>query len=128
MRLSEITYDAAQPITGYGSGFFRVGPHLLRGACLITPWDAGPWGGLDDHAAPLALADKIDVLLLGMGAQIAHPPAAFRAALEGAGIGLEVMASATACRTYNVLLSEGRRIAAALLPLPSPPSDAQTSQ
>lgn len=117
MRLTEITYGTAKPVEGYGPGFFRVGGHVLRGACLITPWDAGPWGGLKDTAVPLSMTGRIDVLLLGMGAEIAHAPAAFRAALEEAGIGVEVMSSPAACRTYNVLLSEGRRIAAALLPV-----------
>lgn len=117
MRLTEISYGTAQPIEGYGPGFFRVGGHVLHGPCLITPWDAGPWGGFDDMAAPLALANRIDVLFLGMGASIAHPPKAFRTALEAEGIGLEVMNSPAACRTYNVLLSEGRRIAVALIPV-----------
>lgn len=117
MRLTEISYGTAQPIEGYGPGFFRVGGHILRGTCLITPWDAGPWGGLEDLDTPLALAGKIDVLFVGMGAAVAHPPKAFRDRLDEAGIGVEVMASPAACRTYNVLLSEGRRIAAALIPV-----------
>ena len=117
MRLTEVSYGSARPIEGYGPGFFRVGGHVLRGACLITPWDAGPWGGLTDTDVPLTMAGRIDVLLLGMGAEIAHPPAAFRVLLEAAGIGVEVMNSPAACRTYNVLLGEGRRIAAALLPV-----------
>lgn len=117
MRLTEISYGSAQPIDGYGPGFFRVGGHVLRGACLITPWDAGHWGGLEDVAAALALRDQIDVLLIGMGAEIAHPPKSFRQTLEEAGMGIEVMNSPAACRTYNVLLSEGRRIAVALLPV-----------
>lgn len=117
MRLTEVTYDTAQPVEGYGPGFFRIGGQVLRGACLITPWDAGPWGGLDDTATPLALTGRIDVLFVGMGAEIAHVPLPFRAALEQAGIGVEVMASPAACRTYNVLLSEGRRVAVALLPV-----------
>jgi uncharacterized protein len=90
---------------------------VLKGALLITPWDAGPWGGFADSAAPLSLAGRIDVLFVGTGSTIAHAPAAFRAALEEAGIGVEVMASPPACRTYNVLLSEGRRIALAVLPV-----------
>lgn len=94
-----------------------MGGHILRGTCLITPWDAGPWGGLEDLDTPLALAGKIDVLFVGMGAAVAHPPKAFRDRLDEAGIGVEVMASPAACRTYNVLLSEGRRIAAALIPV-----------
>jgi len=117
MRLTEIEYGQAQPIQGYGPGFFRLDGKVLRGPWLITPWDAGPWGGLDDSAAPLALAGRIDVLLLGMGAAIAYPPRDFKAALEAAGIGVEPMSSPAACRTYNVLLGEGRRIAVALLPV-----------
>lgn len=117
MRLTEISYGSAQPIDGYGPGFFRLGTHVLRGACLITPWDAGPWGGLEDMATPLAMAGRIDVLLLGLGAEITPVPRAFREALEAQGIGVEPMNSPAACRTYNVLLGEGRRIAAALLPV-----------
>lgn len=117
MRLTEVSYGSAQPIEGYGPGFFRLGAHVLRGACLITPWDAGPWGGLEDMATPLAMAGRIDVLLLGLGAEIAPVPRAFREALEAQGIGVEPMNSPAACRTYNVLLGEGRRIAAALIPV-----------
>jgi hypothetical protein len=92
--------------------------HVLRGPCLITPWDAGPWGGYDDTETPLSLAGRIDVLFVGTGAEPSPMcPPAFRAALEGQGIGVEVMASPTACRTYNVLLGEGRRVAVALLPV-----------
>ena len=118
MRLTEITYGAALAIEGYGPGFFRVGTHVLRGSCLITPWDAGAWGGFEDTTGPLSLIGKIDVLLLGTGAEIASIPRAFRAALEAAGIGVEPMNSPAACRTYNVLLGEGRRVAACLLPVP----------
>lgn len=117
MRLTEITYENAQPIDSYGPGFFRIAGQVIRGPMLVTPWDAGPWGGLEDTEAPLALIGKIDVLFVGMGDEIAHVPLAFRSALEAAGIGVEVMNSPAAARTYNVLLSEGRRIAAALLPV-----------
>ncbi len=115
MRLTEISYGMAQPFEGYGPGFFRVGGHVLRGACLVTPWDAGLWGGYGDVDAVLTLAGRIDVLLLGTGREIAHPPKEFVERLADAGIGVDAMASPTACRTYNVLLGEGRRIAAALL-------------
>lgn len=122
MRLTEITFGTAQVFEGYGPGFFRVGGHILRGACLVTPWDAGPWGGLTNSDAPLSLAGRIDVLLLGMGDTIAHPPKALRAAIEEAGIGLEVMSSPAAARTYNVLLGKSRLVAAALLPVSGPTS------
>jgi uncharacterized protein len=57
------------------------------------------------------------VLLVGLGADIAVIPRAFREALQAVGIGVEPMNTPAACRTYNVLLGEGRRIAAALLPI-----------
>ena len=117
MRLTEVIYDNAQPIDRYGPGFFRIAGQVIHGPVLVTPWDAGPWGGLEDTAAPLALVGKIDVLFVGMGTEIAHVPVAFRNTLEAAGIGVEVMNSPAAARTYNVLLSEGRRIAAALMPV-----------
>ena len=123
MREIAVSYGSALAIESYGPGFFRLGSHVLHGACLITPWDAGVWGGLEDTATPLDLAGRIDVLLLGMGAGslvlAIGLPRAFRQAMEVAGIGVEPMSSPAACRTYNVLLGEGRRVAAALLPVPA---------
>ena len=118
MRLTPVTYDSALPIAGYGPGFFRIGSHVMQGACLISPWDAGPWGGFEDTAGPLTLSGRIDVLFVGTGPEIAHVPPAFRVLMEAAGMGVEVMNSPAACRTYNVLLGEGRRVAVALLPMP----------
>lgn len=117
MRLTEITYDQAHPIESYGPGFVRIRGRVLRGPALITPWDAGGWGGWDDTAAPLTLAGRIDVLFAGTGAEVAHVPRSFRDAMEAAGMGVEGMNTPAACRTYNVLLAEGRRIAVALIPV-----------
>ncbi|WP_299657199.1 Mth938-like domain-containing protein [uncultured Tateyamaria sp.] len=117
MRLNEITYTDAMPVEGYGPGFFRIGGEVVEGALLTGPTGTGAWGGYDDADALLALAGQIDVLFLGTGAEIAHMPADLRARLEEAGLGIEVMSSPSAARTYNVLLSEGRRIALAALPV-----------
>lgn len=114
-RLTEIAFGAARPVEGYGPGFFRVGGAVIEGAVLVTAREARSWAGYGEAGAILAL--DIDVLILGTGGSIAHPPAAFRAAVEAAGIGLEVTDSATAARLYNLLLAEGRRVAAALLPV-----------
>jgi uncharacterized protein len=117
MRLNEITFTDAQPIDGYGPGFFRVGGEVHHSAVLTGATGTVPWGGYDDLDRLLQLAGEVDVLFVGTGAEIAHLPEDFRTTLEEAGLGVEVMASPAACRTYNVLLSEGRRIAAALLPV-----------
>ena len=117
MRLTEIVYMDAKPIDGYAPGAFRIGGALYEGALAVLPSGIAPWNGLEDPAPFLAAADDIDVLFVGTGAEIAPLPEAFRAPLDEVGVGLEPMASPTACRTYNVLLSEGRRIGLALLPL-----------
>lgn len=117
MRLNEITYTDATPVDGYGPDFFRIGGVLHQGAVLTGPKGTGSWGGYTDTAPLLALIGEVDVLFLGTGAEIAYIPAALREELEQAGLGYEVMNSPAACRTYNVLLSEGRRVALAALPI-----------
>ncbi len=117
MQLNEIQFDEARPVDGYGPGFFRIGGVVSEGAVLTGPAGTVSWAGLSDYAPLLALVGTVDVLFLGMGSQMAHPPADLREALEDAGIGLEAMNSPAACRTYNVLLAEGRRVALAALPV-----------
>jgi uncharacterized protein len=105
------------PVDGYGPGFFRVGGVVHHGAVIVAPDGPRPWSGLEDRAALLALAGQIDVLFLGLGRAIAHPPAELRAALDDLAVGLEAMDSPAAARSYNICLSEGRRVAAALIPV-----------
>jgi len=116
MNLSETDFGAAKPIEGYGPDFFRLGGTVYPAPVLFAPGIQKAWRGYDDIAPLLDLAEQFDVVLIGTGAAIAPIPAVLRDTLESAGLGVEIMASATACRTYNVLLSEGRRIAVALLP------------
>lgn len=115
MRMNEVQFDDSKPVDSYGPGFFRIGGEVLNGAVLLLPSGPVLWGGYGDTAALVAAAAEVDVLLLGTGAEIAHPPAELRRTVEAAGLGLEVMASPAACRTYNVLLAEGRRVGAAML-------------
>ena len=117
MRLSEVVYTSGLPVDGYGPGFFRVGGTVVTGAVLVLPSGAATWGGPDDLDAVLAAAGEVDVVLMGTGAEVAHAPEAMRERVEAAGMGLEVMASPAACRSYNVLLGEGRRVALAALPV-----------
>ena len=117
MRLNEVTYTDALPIDGYGPGFFRIADKVVDAPLAILPTGVAPWGGYSDAESLLAVAGQVDVLFIGTGAEVAHIPADFRTRLEGAGLGVEVMASPQACRTYNVLLGEGRRVAIALLPV-----------
>lgn len=116
MKMNEIEFEGGRPVDGYGPGGFRVGGVFLTGAQLLTPSGAEAWDG-SDLAPLLALEGRVDVILMGMGAEIALAPLEARAALEAMGIGVDAMSSPSACRTYNVLLAEGRRVAAALLPV-----------
>ena len=117
MRLNEVSYTDAEPVEGYGPGFFRVGGKVVEGPVLTGPTGTQNWGGYDDLQTLQPLAGEVDVLFVGTGAEIAHLPAGFRQALEDLGLGVEVMSSPSAARTYNVLLSEGRRIALAMIPV-----------
>ena len=117
MRLNEIAFTDAQPVDGYGPGFFRIAGEVLYGPILTGPSGTAPWAGYDDSAPLLELAGQVDVLFIGTGGEMAHLPDELCRALEEAGIGVENMSSPAACRTYNVLLSEGRRIALAALPV-----------
>jgi uncharacterized protein len=117
MRMNEVTFDDSRPVDGYGPGFFRVGGELWKGAVMILPSGVTGWGGYDDRARLIDKAGEIDVIFIGTGAEIAQIPRDLRAALEGAGLGVEIAASPAACRTYNVLLSEGRRVGLAALPV-----------
>jgi uncharacterized protein len=116
--LQEMRFPDAVPVGSYGPGFFRVGGRVHHGPLLILP-DAGvlPWKGYEDTSRILAEAARMDVLFVGTGAEMAYLPPGFRAVMEDMGLGLEPMPTPAACRTFNVLLSEGRRVGIALIPV-----------
>lgn len=107
--------------TGYGDGYVEVNRQRYESNLVVTPdaIDTGfaPAGfeGLagEDFAGLLALHPEI--VLLGTGRTIRFPHPGLTAGLAAARVGIEVMDSAAACRTYNVLAAEGRRVVAALL-------------
>ena len=117
MELNAITYAGQPPVDAYGPGFFRVNEQIKDGPLAILPSGILPWKGLSDWAAVIAAVAEYDVIFVGMGPQIAYLPAAAKKRLEKAEVPYEVMATPTACRTYNVLLSEGRRVAIVALPV-----------
>ncbi|NOX41343.1 MAG: hypothetical protein GXP05_12790 [Alphaproteobacteria bacterium] len=117
MQLSEMKFDGPVPVDGYGPGFFRVADQLYQGAIIVLPGEVLSWEGLADLSPLLAAAQEYDVLFVGTGPT--HLPLApeFLRQFDKLHLGVEPMATPAACRTYNVLLSEGRRVAAALLPV-----------
>jgi len=117
MQMTEVTYEDAIPIDSYGTGFFRIGGEVIKGGAIIHAKGARSWAGYEDVDSVLALKDEIDFILMGTGTNMAPVQNTFRQTLEAVGIGVEPMASPSACRTYNVLVSEGRRVAAVMLPV-----------
>jgi uncharacterized protein len=109
-------------VDAYGNGGFRFAGMSHRGSILcltdsIVAWSAVDPGGLgvQDFAPVLAERDRIRVLLLGTGRTQVFPSESILIAFREAHIGLEPMDTGAACRTYNVLLAEGRPVAAALI-------------
>lgn len=107
-------------IRGYSPGRLLVGDITLTRSAIVTATTIAAWRPADlaevtgaDLEPLYALAP--DVVLLGTGAQQRFPDTALLAALYSRRIGIEVMATGAACRTYNVLAAEGRSVAAALL-------------
>ncbi len=120
MRMIEIDYDAQPPVDGYGPGGFRIAGQWHAGAVLLMsdgPQSMAQTVDLSALAPVLAASDQLDLIVIGQGDEIAPIPRDARLALEAAGIGIEIMATSSACRTYNVLLTEDRRVAAALIPV-----------
>ena|SRR5690625_4874977 len=118
MRMTEMDLDGQNPIEGYGPGGFRVASDWHEGSMLLMPSEILPLSpplSLEALRPVLSAPDPVDVLLVGMGPDIVPLPREIRAALEEAWIGVEIMSTPAACRTYNVLLVEARRVAAALI-------------
>jgi len=115
-------YPAAAPIDAYGNGGFRFAGMSHRGSILCLPDAIEAWDVVSATEVSTVslrrLLDSLgttDLVFLGMGDTLLVPSADVRAAFSAAGVGLEFMATGTAARTYNMLLGEGRRVAAALI-------------
>jgi uncharacterized protein len=115
MRMTETEFTGALPIDGYGAGFFRIGGDVHEGDQLLLPGGPTAVQGYEDPSGVIGAKDTFDVLLIGTGSDIAQLPDPMKAALTQAGIFFEIMPTPSACRTYNVLASEGRRVAAYLI-------------
>ena len=124
MEVTPIAAAGRQVIEAYRPGHFQVSGAAFAASIIVTPERTLPWDGaaadrltLEDFAPVIAAEPAIDVLLIGCGARFLPIPKAVRDGLRTAGIGADAMDTGAACRTFNVLVSEGRRVAAALIAL-----------
>ena len=122
MKLLLDTNPSILTIRAYQPGQVQVGdqtlsaPFIISPQQLITTWSPGTPASLDAAALEPLLALKVNVLLLGTGASVVRPSFALRQQLEARGVALEAMDLGAACRTYNVLATEGRLVAAGIYP------------
>ena len=106
--------------TGYGEGYVLVNGERHEASVIVLAERIEAWsvGGVDElteaHVQQLAELGA-DIVLLGTGASLRFPHPRLARALARAGIGLEVMDTQAACRTFNILVAEERKVAAALL-------------
>lgn len=124
MDVTPLIPEGRQIIQGYSTGGFRVNGKSYEGAIIVTPLETSLWHAKDfaslneqDFDALVENAGEIDVLLLGSGGTFQFFPPALRTALKARGLSVDSMDTGAACRTYNVLMAEGRRVVAALLPV-----------
>ncbi len=108
-------------LTNYGEGFIEVDgkPYnsgiLLFGNTVISEWKSTDTKKLSEESIKPILREGAEILILGTGSKLVFPGARFITSLQKQGVVVESMSTSAACRTYNILASEGRRVAAALM-------------
>ena len=114
-----------QVVNAYGNGGFRVAGVAHQGSLLVLPDRSFAWAvtrmaelTLASLAPVLDAGTGTEILLIGCGSAVAFIPRALREALRTRGLAVDGMDTGAACRTYNVLLAEDRRVAAALIAVP----------
>ncbi len=127
MDVTPLIKQGAQIIQSYAGGRFRVSGEIYTTPVIVTPDSTRPWdiedsgGGVkglraEDFMTLHEGADAVDVILCGTGEKMEFPDIATRKVLKERSLVVEFMDTGAACRTYNVLMAEGRRVAAVLLP------------
>ncbi|HEY3327992.1 MAG TPA: Mth938-like domain-containing protein [Novimethylophilus sp.] len=121
MKLHLTRPEGNNLITGYGPGWVQINETRHSASLILMPgrilpsWPVADFEALAAEHFTAAIALAPEILLLGTGAKLRFPPAACLKLLIEANVGYEIMDTAAACRTYNILMSEGRNVAAALI-------------
>ena len=123
MDITPLVPEGRQIIESYGDDGFRINGERYPGPVIVWPEGVAAWAVSGIGAAAIETLDAvfaaeppIEILLIGSGATFEMAPAALRSALGARGVSIESMDTGAACRTYNVLMAEDRRVAAALIP------------
>lgn len=126
MDITPMTPEGKQVIVSYGPDRFNINNAHYQGSVIVLPDAVFQWEvtaitemTLDSLDAVLNAEPSVEILLIGCGSRMELVPSDFKQALKDRGVGVDQMDTGAACRTYNILLSEGRRVAAALIAMPS---------
>ncbi|MDE1936433.1 Mth938-like domain-containing protein [Bradyrhizobium sp.] len=113
------------PIDAYGKGGFAFADMSHRGSLLCLPdaiwaWPVTNAAEIDEYSLSrvFAAANQIDTLIVGTGTEVWVVPRHLREALRAAQVGVDAMQTGPAIRTYNIMIGERRRVAAALIAVP----------
>lgn len=121
MKLTDEKIGGINLVRSYAAGEVRIGETVVRSSCLvkadrlITDWRPQTIAELDVADMEAVLALKPEVVVIGSGPRQQFPAPEILGAVLSRGVGCEVMDTGAACRTYNILASEGRTVVAALL-------------
>ena len=125
MDVTPLVPKGQQIIQSYAHGRFKVSGESYDGAVFVMPEETVPWQverssyddlQCDDFSYLIARKEHYDVFILGMGERMSAIPVALKLSLKNQGVHMDFMDTGAACRTYNVLMAEGRRVFCALLP------------
>jgi uncharacterized protein len=121
MKFHLLAASGQNLFTGYGEGYVMVNERRHEKSVIVLPdrvlqdWAATSFEALAEEHFETILSLEPEIVLLGTGATFRFPHARLTRALAEARIGLEAMDTFAACRTYNILMAEGRKVAAALI-------------
>lgn len=121
MKLSLSDDSKANIISAYAEGIFTVRGQVLSGSHVFWPekaplaWELSDIADLDQQSFEKVLSEDIDAIILGTGKSLVFPDDKWLQQIYNHSIGIEIMDTPAACRTYNILVSEGRPIVAALI-------------
>lgn len=123
MDVTPLIREGQQIIQSYEGGVFKISGQHYEGAVTVAPTGTAQWSAinfadltLESFQPLIERSDEIDVLLIGTGSEFQFMDNALKNQLSENGLPVDTMDTGAACRTYNVLMAEGRRVVAALLP------------
>ena len=121
MDITPLLRPEQKTIQSYSDGAFRISGEIYRHPVLVTDEVVTHWTSSEAPLMPSEeirlLQGKIDILLIGAGRTHTILPPSQRVIWQGLGFTVDIMDTMAACRTYNILTAEGRRVAAALIPV-----------